>query len=1372
MLTVLPTFAAPYMYICIYRTLLHTFHFSFNSLFLFLGLQSLAPPTPPPNPLPFPAQSQTRLMPGQPDLGPEMEVDGTETALCDTSCREFATEERPEDRRAPGLSARVSGLAEGLYGELERLVSLYGEEALRGLMPLVVTVLESLDSACESRHERQVELELLKEDNEQLLTQYERERNLRKQAEEKYIEYEDALEQERHDLLSRLETSQLQLRQFELRGKNATDQIIRLEEREAELKKEYSSLYQRHTEMLQAYSDHLERFKILQTSYPAEAFLKPRIRKEHPVSVGVFAAPSTEQTVTTVSRPEVPGCDSWRSGRMSYSHYNTSLEEELDSHRLIVEVTQDATYTAEGETQQENSSTEGKRASDSSANKDAGEDKSQQVASQELTSAPDLESGVISTEVQGIIDSTPELRGPLDTRTSFLEGEQDNDLVNNNNSLYEELSSAGLDLGDVDEGADLRGVGKEVENLILENAQLLEAKQALCVAREELQAQLERMGSERELLQGETGTLKATRTRLEGRVKQLEEELRKMKQELERAWKANGDNEEEGEVPMAQRKRFTRVEMARVLMERNQYKERLMELQEAVRWTEMIRASREYISSQEKKRSSFWQFFSRLFSSSSGTSRRPAPQPHLMYNAPSSQVAPASLDEGPNTPRHPSHAARAFDFLYDDGGVSACRREQKREQYRQVRAHVREDDGRLQAFGWSLPSKYRHSGTGNLDETKMRNLPVPVYCRPLCEKDPIIKLWCATGVNLSGGRTRDGGSVVGASVFYGGESGIETTLGETLHRSDSQSSLERLELELQEKQKELRARDELSSLVWVCASTQDTGKVLVIDANRPERILQHFPVCNSHILCITSVPGARETDYSSGEDFQHDLSPAVQQELCDGFMEATGNQVGVEGSSNDGSTETDGDNPPWDTHSGHAETTTEGRTEEAVEATEVVTATVCDGMVSEVTSSETFTEHVFTDPLPDNYETPQLQSEEADVVRDGVRLLPAELELMYREAGKMNSLLPTVWLGAQNGCVYVHSAVAQWRRCLHAVHLKDSILCIVHIKGRVLVAVADGTLAIFHRASDGQWELGNYHLLELGRRQHAVRCMVSVHSSVWCGLRNKILVLDPKTLQVQKSFDAHPRKESQVRQLAWQGDGVWVSIRLDSTLRLYHAHTYQHLQDIDIEPYVSKMLGTGSLGFSFVRITSLMLSCGRLWVGTGNGVIISVPLSEAVISSESGSSNAPAKATGNEMNAGTTARPGMAVRVYGSELGENLTPATFVPYCSMADAQLCFHGHRDAVKFFLAVPGAPGDNDVALESGVIPGGSIASLEPSHARSSPSSMLIMSGGEGYVDFRIGDGEETENLTELKPSLLKDLSHIIVWQVPSQSYLAEK
>ena len=31
--------------------------------------------------------------------------------------------------------------------------------------------------------------------------------------------------------------------------------------------------------------------------------------------------------------------------------------------------------------------------------------------------------------------------------------------------------------------------------------------------------------------------------------------------------------------------------------------------------------------------------------------------------------------------------------------------------------------------------------------------------------------------------------------------------------------------------------------------------------------------------------------------------------------------------------------------------------------------------------------------------------------------------------------------------------------------------------------------------------------------------------------------------------------------------------------------------------------GTGKLGFSFVRITALLVSCTRLWLGTGNGVI-------------------------------------------------------------------------------------------------------------------------------------------------------------------------
>ena len=50
-------------------------------------------------------------------------------------------------------------------------------------------------------------------------------------------------------------------------------------------------------------------------------------------------------------------------------------------------------------------------------------------------------------------------------------------------------------------------------------------------------------------------------------------------------------------------------------------------------------------------------------------------------------------------------------------------------------------------------------------------------------------------------------------------------------------------------------------------------------------------------------------------------------------------------------------------------------------------------------------------------------------------------------------------------------------------------------------------------------------------------------------------------------------------------------------------------------------------------------------------------------------------------------RPGGVIRVYSNTRTDSVTPATFTPYCSMAQAQLSFHGHKDAVKFFVAVPG-------------------------------------------------------------------------------------
>jgi len=82
------------------------------------------------------------------------------------------------------LSERVSGLAGSIYREFERLIGKYDEDVVTELMPLVVAVLENLDAVFAVNQEHDVELELLREDNEQLVTQYEREKALRKHVEE------------------------------------------------------------------------------------------------------------------------------------------------------------------------------------------------------------------------------------------------------------------------------------------------------------------------------------------------------------------------------------------------------------------------------------------------------------------------------------------------------------------------------------------------------------------------------------------------------------------------------------------------------------------------------------------------------------------------------------------------------------------------------------------------------------------------------------------------------------------------------------------------------------------------------------------------------------------------------------------------------------------------------------------------------------------------------------------------------------------------------------------------------------------------------------------------------------------------------------
>merc|ERR1719376_814149 len=1184
------------------------------------------------------------------------------------------------------------------------MMGCYGEESIKELMPLIVTILESLDQSLTKCSNFLVEQEMLKEDNEQLMTRYEMERRMRKEAEQQLMENEDINEGQSREVRLKMENFESENRHLELKCKNYADQIERLQDRDVEAKREFSELHVRHNEMIQSYVELIEKTKLQQMNQslaesPSSPVARPKteVEKKSPSQLDTHANNSEKMQSGSCETSILTADDSILDDDEPIDHHISkdfnlhSLKDELPS----TPIGNQSIVTSESQ----NNLLENQEKNEEKVENFGTLEKSDEIMDEKSMSNDDnkiTKETLVEKDVLAFGDNLhhAENQDLLNTSSSIEVKEE----TANENPLFAELSMQ--DLGDVDKGADIAGMSKEVENLLSENTKLLATKNALNVVKDDLIQQLDQISTQHTLLKDELAASEKSKSGLEKKMIDYEKNINEMQEQIKKLKKdhindstspcdsstpnSKNNNDEEGVIPLAQRRRFTRVEMARVLMERNQYKERLMELQEAVRWTETLRAARELNDeknlheNRSSKKSSIFHFFHRLFQSGNEASssslnasvtsekspvkRRSNTQAgggggsvvnsiSMQYNAFNSRVMPRSKSTNQFYGRSPT-----IDSL-------------KNEQKSTSRAS---NEGRLQACGWSLPNSPTSSqsalptSTSTSETTSRTKVPVPIYCGPVFDDKPNYKLWCASAVNISDARTKDGGYVMGdKSVFYLNKPADDGSNKTDEDSNNHSTSVDQLNKELKTHQQNLKTESErsqmISSYIWLVASDKHQGgsRVVVKDACHPSKVIQSFVVGSSdtNILCICSVPGVNLEDYKTCLD--------------------------KEDTKNDADHETEN-----------------------------------------IKSSK------------------PVQEEKVEKI-----LSPEENSTDFLKAEKTKSMQPTMWLGAQNGYVYVHSAVNHYQKCLQQIRLRDCILSITHCRGRVLCALQDGTVAIFTRDNEGAWELSYYYLLDLGKPHHSVRCMEVVQDSVWCGYRNKIFVIDPVHIKIKHTLEAHPRRESQVRQMLVIGDGVWVSIRLDSTLRLYHSKTYQHLQDVDVEPYVSKVLGSGKLAFSFVRITSLMVNDYRLWIGTGNGVVMSVPLSEGY-KSGSGSSNIFSSTSFSKSS--TKTPPGAAVRVYSNDSLDTMA-TSFIPYCSMANAQLSFHGYKQAVKFFVSVPGCVTHSSESSKN----------VPPAKA------WLVISGGDGYVDFRrreIGAASISGGIREVRSGGIQHQpSHIIVWQL---------
>ena len=270
--------------------------------------------------------------------------------------------------------------------------------------------------------------------------------------------------------------------------------------------------------------------------------------------------------------------------------------------------------------------------------------------------------------------------------------------------------------------------------------------------------------------------------------------------------------------------------------------------------------------------------------------------------------------------------------------------------------------------------------------------------------------------------------MVGGSVFYAAEAQeVNTNI-----KVEAEDAIEHLDKELQENENQRveaeQLEQHLSSLVWICTSTQKMSKVTVIDANNPADILEVFSVCQGHLLCIASVPGAKESDYAQAMNEDPIRTANGINENDNQEVNATSNiEHNIQALSEKNKSESENISEEQNNENvkksddGNQSITTETQSLESVDS-----ETTNLGKVHFVKANAEGSNSRL-DEKDDTIEQKENKIEEDTPIE------------------KMSSIQPTMWLGAQNGAVFVHSAVAKWSVCLHSVKLKDAALAIVYV---------------------------------------------------------------------------------------------------------------------------------------------------------------------------------------------------------------------------------------------------------------------------------------------------------------------------------------
>ncbi|XP_040902063.1 rho guanine nucleotide exchange factor 17-like [Toxotes jaculatrix] len=531
--------------------------------------------------------------------------------------------------------------------------------------------------------------------------------------------------------------------------------------------------------------------------------------------------------------------------------------------------------------------------------------------------------------------------------------------------------------------------------------------------------------------------------------------------------------------------------------------------------------------------------------------------------------------------------------------------------------------------------------------------------------------------------------------------------------------------------------------VWVCNSDGYVGQVCLLNIKDEPTVEACIAVCSARIICIAAVPGLKGRERGS-EPALAPTSRAPGQQLhisiSHSSLELTEQPTGpgAELVPFDSDDTDDEDSPsPSSTlqsQASHSTISSSYGNDEGPGSKD---------MATETTSSEEEQEF----PVASSYGAPGMLG-----VGGGSRAQtesPMDGRAMRRSSrgsftrASLEDLLSidpeayqsSVWLGTEDGCIHVYQSSDNIRNRKNSMKMQHSasILCILYLDNKVFVSLANGEVIVYQREAGSFWDPQSSQTLVLGTHGSPVTKMVPVGGKLWCGSQNRVLIINTATLVQEHWFQVGTDSSRCVTCMVAYGQGVWLALQGSAQVKLYHAQTWESLTEVDVAPAVHKMLAGADAIIrqhkaACLRITALLACKDLLWIGTSAGVVLTLAI--------------PAVSSGT--GAGTLKSP-------------------LVPMGSA-------HGHTGHVRFLTSIElpegfdmnfPPPTTDSTGNQTSSTVDGNLQRRDSTRRRASAhiapkTNHLVISGGDGYEDFRLTNSSETVGRDD-------STNHLLLWRV---------